>query len=90
MKGELDKCRVGLVLGTLMGLLHLAWALLVATGFAQVFMDFIYSVHFLNDPFYVSGFSLVTAVTLVVVTFVFGYVFGWVFAYLWGFVQKKK
>ena len=90
MKGELDKCRVGLVLGTFMGLLHLTWALLVATGLAQVIMDFIYSIHFLNNPFYVSGFSATTAIILVLVTSVCGYIFGWVFAYLWGFVQKKK
>lgn len=86
----LDKNKVGLSLGTSMGLLHAVWALMVALGLAQVFMDWIYSLHFLNNPFLISGFNLVTAVMLVIVTFIFGYIFGWVFAKVWNWAIKRR
>lgn len=86
----LDKNKVGLSLGAFMGLMHAFWALMVAIGLAQIFMDWIYSLHFLSNPFIISGFNLATAIMLVVVTFIFGYIFGWVFAIVWNWAIKKK
>lgn len=80
--------KVGLALGVLLGGWHLVWAILVALGVAQPLLNWVYAIHFLNNPFIVGPFSLGTAVALVVVTFVVGYVVGWVFAYLWKTVQK--
>ena len=40
---------VGLVIGSLMGLFHLVWALLVAIGVAQALMDFIFNVHMTGE-----------------------------------------
>ena len=85
----LDRGKVALIVGCFFGLLHAVWALVVALGTAQTFMDWIYSLHFLTNPFRVADFNLATAIILVIVTFVFGYILGWVFAYLWGMVQKK-
>jgi len=86
----LDRNKVGLILGSFMALIHFVWALLVVSGLAQVFMDFIYSIHFLSNPFTVTEFKLTTTLILIVVTFLFGYLFGWVFAELWDVIQKKK
>lgn len=86
---ELDNNKVGLIVGSFMGLLHLLWALVVAVGVAQVFMDWIYGLHFLNNPFQIQPFNLITAVTLIVVTFVIGYIAGWVFTYFWKVAEKK-
>lgn len=88
MKGKLDKKETGLLLGAFMALFHAAWSLVVATGLAQTFLDWIYGLHFLINPFVVQPFDLVTAVTLVLVTFVFGFLFGWIFAFLWNKVKK--
>lgn len=85
----MDKNKVGLTLGALFGLGHLLWSLLVAVGLAQPLLDWDFSLHFLNNPFSVSGFSLTTAVILIVVTSVVGYVVGWAFAYLWEMVKKR-
>lgn len=84
----MNKNKAGLTLGTLFGFWHLIWGVLVAFGLAQALLDWVYALHFLNNPFKVGVFSLTTTAILVVVTFVVGYVFGWVFAYLWGMIKK--
>ncbi len=79
----MNKNKSGLVLGTTLGLIHLAWSILVATGAAQPLINFIYRVHFLNNPFTIQPFDVQSAATLIVVTFAVGYVVGCVFASLW-------
>lgn len=89
MKGKLHASTVGLSLGALFALWHAAWALLVAGGFAQSLLDWVFSLHFLDNPYVVTTFSLQTAVILVIVTFAVGYAMGWVFATAWNWVVKK-
>lgn len=81
--------KVGLVVGAFFGIVHAAWAALVAFGFAQPLMNWIYSVHFLNNPFLVEPFDIGAAVTLVIAAFIIGYIFGRVFAAIWNYVVKK-
>lgn len=85
---DLDPNKTGLALGALIALWHFVWGLFVAFGFAQWILDFVYSIHFLNNPFTVSSFDVVKWVTLVAVTFVVGYIFGFVFANLWNKLYK--
>ena len=49
---KLNPNKTGVALGALMGLWHLVWGLFVAMGLASVIMDFIYGIHFLNNPFF--------------------------------------
>lgn len=84
-----DKNKTGIAFGALAALWHLLWSVFVALGFAQPWTDFVFSIHFLNNPFTVSAFSLVTALTLIIVTGILGYIFGWVFAYVWNWSHKK-
>jgi len=89
---KLNKNKVALALGLFVGLVHLVWAILVLLipGSLQAFLNWIYGVHFLNNPFFITGFNLVNAIFLVLATFAVGYVYGWVFAEVWNWVQKKK
>lgn len=87
---KLNLNTTGMVLGTVFGLWHLVWSVFVAGGFAQTLMDWVFVLHFLNNPFTVGSFNLMTAVTLIVFTSIIGYVVGWVFAYLWNWILKKK
>jgi hypothetical protein len=87
---ELDKNTVGLIVGAFAGLIHLLWVVLVAVGVAQAFLDWIYGLHFLSNPFRVAAFNLGTAVILVLVTFVLGYIFGWIFTAIWNTLKGKK
>ena len=86
---ELSKNKAGLILGSFLGLWHLTWSLLVATGAAQTLLDWIYYLHFLNNPFHVAGFSIGTAALLIVITSVLGYIFGWLLAFLWNVFHKR-
>jgi len=69
-------------------LLHLVWSLAIALGWAQPLMDFIYSMHSLNNPFTVAPFDLMRSVGLVIVTFCIGYGAGYVFVSIWNKVNK--
>lgn len=84
-----DKQKVAMITGLLMGGLHLFWALIVATGLSQSLMDFIYGLHFLNNPFTVNPFNLTNAIILVLFTTVIGYIVGWAGAWLCNKVYKK-
>jgi hypothetical protein len=85
---EFNKNKAGLILGSFTGLWHFAWSLLVATGLAQTLLDWIYALHFLNNPFHVAAFSIGTAALLIVVTIAAGYIMGWVLAFLWNVFHK--
>ena len=87
---KLDPHRTGLTLGTLLGLWHLAWSTLVGTGLAQPILDWITSLHMLNNPFRVEPFDLGTAVMLIIITSLIGYLAGWVVAFLWNAIHKKQ
>lgn len=87
---NLDPNHIGLILGIFAGLMHLVWGLLVMFGFAQTVLDFAYGLHFLNNPFTTTGFSISKLVMLVIFTFIVGYIVGWVFAYIWNMVHERK
>lgn len=80
--------KAGLAVGGLMGLWHFVWGLFVVFGIAQALLDWIYSLHFLNNPFTVHVFNIVQWITLIVVTAIVGYIFGYVFAIIWNKVNK--
>ncbi len=79
----------GLIFGAFLGLFHAAWAFLVAGGFAQELLNWIYGIHFLNNPFRVAVFDFTTAVVLIIVTSSVGYVAGLVFAAIWNKIARK-
>jgi hypothetical protein len=73
----------GLVLGALIGGWHLLWAIIVAAGWGQSLIDFIFWMHFLNPAFVVEPFSIGRAIVLVLVTAAIGYFIGLAGAVLW-------
>ncbi len=85
---EMNKGRAGMILGAFLGSFHLLWSVVVALGFAQPMLDFVYKIHFLNNPFTVQAFNLGNAAMLVVVTTLIGFVFGWFLALLWNMLKN--
>ena len=75
--------KVGLVLGMFLGGWHLAWSLLVAVGFAQPLIDFVFWIHFIKPVYVIEQFNIGTALLLVAVTSAIGYILGWGFGVLW-------
>lgn len=85
---KLNNNKVGLALGGLVALAHLAWSLMVMFGWAKSWLGFVLGLHFLNNPFVLSPFSWVTALILIAITGVVGCVLGWVFAWVWNMLHK--
>ena len=72
----------GLTGGLSLAFLHLCWIIVVALGWGQPLLDFIFKIHMLNSPLQVQAFNPGYAVTLLVVTFTAGFVMGVVIAAL--------
>lgn len=85
---QVNAHKVGLVVGGMLAIWHAVWALLVLVGVAKLFLDWIFSLHFLNFQYSINPFSLGTALLLVIVTGVIGYVVGAVLGWLWNMVHK--
>ena len=82
--------RTGLALGGAVGLWHLAWSAVVAFGAAQMFIDFILRIHFIDLTVRIAPFNMQFAVTLVALTACIGFVAGAVFAGLWNWLHTDR
>jgi hypothetical protein len=81
--GAIRPNRAGLVLAMLFGGWHLMWSLLVAVGWAQPLIDFIFWVHFIKPVYVIQSFNAGIALLLIVVTAAIGYAMGWISGVLW-------
>ena len=75
--------KAGFTLGLLIGAWHLSWVILVAIGWAQAVIDFVFWMHFIKPVYVIAPFNLANAVILVVVTFAGGFIIAWVFSLIW-------
>jgi hypothetical protein len=57
-QGAISAHSTGLALGYLLGGMHLQRALLVASGFAQPVIDFIFRLYFLRPVYLIGGFGV--------------------------------
>lgn len=80
---QLNPTRVGLTFGAFIGLVHLVWSLLIALGLAQPLINWVSRVHMVESTHTVLPFSLVSAITLIIISSVIGFVAGFVFSTLW-------
>lgn len=87
MKG-LNAKKVGLAFGFFFSGWHLGWIVLILIGFAQPLLDFIFWAHMISNPYQITGFNITQALTLVIITFIFGYLVGWIFSWIWNKLQK--
>ncbi len=85
---HLKPTTTGLVLGTFLGGMHLAWSLLVLIGWAQPLLNFIFMLHMITPPYTVESFDVLRAGGLVVVTAAIGFCVGNVFARLWNKLHR--
>lgn len=87
---DLNKNKTGFIVGAFSGSWHFLWSLLVGIGAAQPFLDWIYRLHFLSNPFHVAEFNVFTAALLVFISFSAGFLMGWFFALLWNALPRKQ
>ena len=81
---------VGLVFGLLIGGWHFFWALLVAIGWAQPLIDFVFWAHMIQPIYVIKPFDPKAAITLILITFVTGYVLGLIGAVIWNKLHQTK
>jgi hypothetical protein len=74
----------GFVLAAVMILLHSLWALLVALGWGQAVIDFVFWLHMLSSPYKVQNFEASVAVFLILATGTIGFVVGSLASFFWG------
>jgi len=88
---KLNKNKIGLILGILLGGFHLIWSLLVALipKQLQIFFNWIFTLHSIRPVWIITQFNLVNAIILVVLTFAIGYIIGWAYAYFHNIFHKK-
>jgi hypothetical protein len=84
----IDPIKAGLVLGALLGGLHVCWALLVAVGWAQSVVDFVLWMHFIKPIYVIVPFSIATAAVLVVVTACIGFAMAFLFGMIWNHFHR--
>ena len=87
---KLSPSKTAFGLGVFLALWHFVWAIMVAAGIAQAFLDFIFNLHMMTPAFDVAEFSLDRAVGLIVTTAIIGGIAGWVFAMVWNKISKTK
>jgi hypothetical protein len=71
--------RTSFIWGMCLSSLHLCWVLLIAAGWAQALLDFIFKLHMLNSPFQAQIFDPLLALGLLAMTFSLGCFYGAVF-----------
>jgi hypothetical protein len=80
--------KVALVFAILFGGWHLLWSVLVAAGWAQPLINFIFWIHFIRPVYVIDRFSVGIALLLIAVTAAIGYAIGWSLAVLWNKLHK--
>jgi len=85
-----SKNKLGIVLGGFTGLCHLVWSLLVAFGFAQFLVDWVFRFHFIHPPWVIAPFRADLAVALIAITSITGYLMGWIWAAIWNWVRPAS
>jgi hypothetical protein len=82
--------QVSIISGFSLASLHLCWAILVALGWAQSVIDFIFKLHMLNSPFQVQPFEFPLALGLIGITFLVGCFYGIVFFVMKNAFEKNR
>ncbi|MBZ5695419.1 MAG: hypothetical protein LAN36_08650 [Acidobacteriia bacterium] len=80
--------KVGLVFAALLGGWHTVWAALVALGWAQPIVNFVFWMHFIKPIYVIGEFKAWIALVLIAVTATIGYIMGCILATLWNWIHR--
>jgi hypothetical protein len=86
---QTNKVVVGLVFGIVGALWHLVWSFLVWLGWAQAFIDFVFTLHFITPPYKIAAFDLGTAAALISLVFVLWFILGLIAAMVWNLFHRQ-
>jgi hypothetical protein len=86
---HVNPAKCAIAVGVVLGVYHLIWVSLVASGQAKAVMDFILRLHFVRLDYRLAPFDIATAAGLVGITFAIGAAFGLVFALVWNWLHNQ-
>ncbi len=81
--------KISVAVGLFFASLHAFWAVAVALGAGQVFMNWVFPLHFVDNLHSVLEFNFITALFLVAVAFISGYLVTWLFLWFWKLMKLK-
>ena len=87
---HLNPFKVALSLAIVTGSFHLCWSMLVALGWAQPVIDFVFWAHFIMPIYVIERFELVKAVALLLMTASIGFILGLVFGMAWNALHGAR
>ena len=87
---QLSPIKTGVALGAAVGLWHVFWVVLVATGNAQFVIGVILHLHFIATNISIAPFQIDKAIVLVGLTSAVGAIFGAVFAFIWNSLHPRE
>jgi hypothetical protein len=90
MSAHLNPFKVAAVLGTVMGGFHLCWSILVALGWAQSVIDFVFWAHFIKPIYVIEPFEFARAMILLFLTAGIGFILGLVFTWVWNAPHRTR
>jgi len=85
-----EEKQAAIAFGSFAAVMHAVWSVLVWSGNAQNLVNWFMGLHMVSIAATVNAFNAVTALMLIVVTFVLGAVIGLIFAKVWNWAGKQK
>ena len=82
--------KIALAVGLYIAVIHALWAVVVAIGVGESYLNWIFPLHFINNLYSVMDFSIMNATLLVIVAFIGGYLATWLFIALMKLMKIKK
>ena len=82
--------KIALTVGLFVAALHAIWALVVAMGIGQIYLNWILPLHFVSNPYIVMGFDFLNALLLVIVAFIGSYLATLLLVWLLKVMKVKK
>ncbi|OGJ12577.1 hypothetical protein A3K82_00170 [Candidatus Pacearchaeota archaeon RBG_19FT_COMBO_34_9] len=82
--------KIAVTVGLFIAIIHALWAIVVALGVGQTYLDWIFPLHFVDSMYGVMDFSIMNAALLIVTTFVAGYLATWLFIGLMKIMKVRK
>jgi len=86
--GTVNPNKTGLLFALLLGGWHTLWAALVASGWAQSLLNFVFWLHFIKPIYVIADFKLGVALALIAITAAIGYVIGLIAGLLWNAIHR--